>query len=440
MKISLLIAALILIGTSFFGWSGQQRLTAAREDHARLVEEAERLGIDAAEGASGSVQSVHAKSRRDEGGDKTAEAKAFAAKLVAFAKEMEEMQKSGTQPDESMQKRIFEILDGMLALDGSQLKILVAELRVAPGLNDEMRTGILGFAVMMLANDHPAAALALFTESSELMKDAGSSRHVISSALARWAQDDPMAALEWIRKNSKEHPDLVTDQTKRSVLAGAARQDPGLAFSLLGELDAKDRTMAVHGIAESATTSEQRKAVLMSLREHMKTLGPDAAASLSASTLNALGQGVSQEGHEAALAWLEGAGLSPEEKAAFAQGVQPWQAKGETGKWIEWMSKELPAEQTTQRVTLFMNQWARDDFKAAGQWLNNFQDGAAKDAAVKSYADTVAPYEPASAAEWALTLPEGQERKDLLTKIHGEWKSKDEAAAAEFARENGIGE
>ncbi len=441
MKISLLIAALILLSASFFGWQAHGKLAGVRESHARLVEEARALGMDTAEAGTGSSKAAQTKSRRGDELDKPAQVKAFAAKLMAFAKEMEEAQKNGNQPDENMQKRIFEIIDEMLTLDASQLKLLVAELRSAPGINDEMRTGILGFSIMMLANDHPAAALALFTESAELMKGQGSQQHVITAALARLVQDDPIAALEWIRKNAKDHPDLVTDHSKRGVLAGAARQDPKLAFSLIAELDLKDgSTMAIHGIAETATTTEQRKAVLAAMREHVGTLEGKAAESIRQATLSALGQNLSRQGHEAATEWLENAGLSPEEKTDFIQGVQPWQTKDETGKWIGWMADNVPAEQMEGRVSLLMNQWTQDDYKAAGLWLNDFKDGPAKEAAVRSYAGTVAPYEPATAAEWALTLPEGNGRGELLKKIHQEWKGKDEAAAAEFARQHGIGE
>jgi hypothetical protein len=441
MKVSLLSAALILIAASFFGWQGHARLVDAREDHGRLVAEAEAMGLDASGTANGADgKAAQTKTRRDDPGDKAAVVKAFSAKLVAFAKEMEAMQKEGKQPDEDMQKRMFEVLEVMLSLDAAQLKLLVAEIRGTTDLSDEMRTGILGFAVMMLANDHPAAALAIFTESGDLMKETGSSQHVISSAVARLAQEDPMAALDWIRKNSKEHPEMVTDQTKRGVLAGAARQDPKLAFSLIAELGFEDGSRAVGSIVETATTTEQRKAVLAAMRDHAKTLGPEAAAAITKETLKELGQGLSRQGHDGTVAWLKESGLSPEETADFAEGVQPWQTKSETGKWIGWLAENVPGDKMEIRVTLFMNQWARDDYKAAGLWLNDFKDGPAKDAAVKSYADSVAPYEPASAAEWALTLPEGEERKKLLISIHDQWKSKDAEAAAEFARENGIGE
>ena len=61
-------------------------------------------------------------------------------------------------------------------------------------------------------------------------------------------------------------------------------------------------------------------------------------------------------------------------------------------------------------------------------------------AAVRAYAKTVAPYEPQTAANWALTLPAGDERTGLLKTIHGHWKSQDEAAAARFAEQHGLEE
>jgi hypothetical protein len=437
MKVSLLLAALILIAASVLGWRGHTRLAEVRTEHDRLVEEGRVLGIDAgaAAGDSGGAQT---KSRRSEVVDKPAKVKAFAGELMAFAKEMEAMQKSGQQPGEGMQKRIFEIIDKMLDLDAAELKLLVGEIRSASDINDEMRSGILGFAVMMLANDHPAAALAIFTESGDLMKDQGNSQHVLSSAIARLAQDDPMAALDWIRKNSKTHPDLVGEQTKRGVLAGAARQDPKLAFSLIAELGFESSHMAVRSIVDTATSTEERKAVLAAMREHVKTLAGDAAKQMKEQTLNTLGQNISQAGYDSAMTWIGEANLSEEEMAEFAQGVQPWQTKAETGKWITWMSEKFPKEEMAPRMSMLMRQWANDDYKAAGEWLNDFKNGPTKDVAVKSYADAVLPYDPAAAAEWAVTMPAGKEKTDLMGNIYRQWKSKDEAAAAEFAREHGI--
>ena len=61
-------------------------------------------------------------------------------------------------------------------------------------------------------------------------------RWMISSALTKWASKDPLAALDWIRQNSENHPELVSEDAKEAVVAGAAATDPALAFRLLAEL------------------------------------------------------------------------------------------------------------------------------------------------------------------------------------------------------------
>jgi len=441
MKLSLLFAALILIAASFFGWRDHRQLSSARVDHARLVEEAQALGLEAGDPGKDGKRSSQSRGKRDGKPDREAQVKAFAAKLAAFANEMKAMEKSGVQPDEEMQKRIFAIMEEMLALDAAQLKILVAELRVAPGLDGEMRSGIVGFAIMSLANDHPASALALFTESSDLFKNDGMSGHVVTAALSRWSQDDPMAALEWIRKNSKDHPDLASDPTKRGVLTGAARQDPKLAFALITELGLEKDGMVGNSIVESAATPAERIAVLAALREHLKTMSdPEARAQLLSSTMASLGQKAAAEGFDSAVAWFESSATDKEELTAFADSLNPWTTKADTGKWLDWMADKLPPERISSKVDNLVREWTRDDYKAAGVWLNDSEEGPVKEAAVLSFAKTVAPYEPASAAQWALTLPEGKERESLLREVRDQWKKKDEAAAADFTRENGIPE
>lgn len=442
MKLSLILSGIILLAAGFFGWQGYERLATARGENARLTHEAEELGLETTGlAATGGGKAATAKVRRGGGAseqDKTAHAKDFAAKLIAFAREMEEAQKSGQQPDQEMQKRIMDLIGGILDLDANQLKVLVNEVRDAPDMSADMRSGMVGFAVMMLANDHPATALNLLAESSDLLKESGMSRHVVAGALQKWAESDPKAAIEWTRKNAKDHPEMVTDETKKGILAGAARLDPALAFTLVTELDLKDGSSLGSAVAEAANTPEQRTAVMAALREHLKTLdGKDRLAMLS-TTMSALGGKAAQEGFSASTAWLGSTNLSAEEFEGFANGISYWQAKGDTGKWLDWMDGKVPADKLDNKVRSLMDQWTQQDYKAAGQWINDTKDGPVKNAAIRSYANSVAPYEPASAAEWALTLPENPERQELLGTIHAQWVKKDPAAAAKFAKENGL--
>lgn len=435
MKFSIALSALILVVGAGLGWRDHQRLETLRETHRQLAAEAELLGISTA--PSDAAEPLVTKRKRE---DREAVARNAAAEFVAFAKEMEAHEKAGT--GESLQPRIMEMMALMMSLDSSQLKILIAELRASKELKDEMRQGLIGFSIMTLASDHPQAALALFTGSADLFEDGGMGGHVISSALSRWAKDDPMAALDWVRKNAEKHPDLVTEDAKRGLVSGAAMHDPKLAFKLIGELGLKDSSSAVSGIFSVAKSSEDRTAVLAALRDHVSALPPGIERGKTFSdALSSFGSSLAEEGFEFATRWIDAAGFTSEELGNLAGGMDHSVKTSETGQWIQWMNDTLPPEKIGQSVSGLARRWTENDYQAAGTWLAAAPEGPAKLASVKAYATTIARYEPEVAAQWALTLPAGKDRIETLLTIHGNWPRKDPAdkeAAAAFAREHGI--
>ena len=167
MKAPLVLTIIILAAGSFWGVHEHQVLTTLREKHRQVTQEAAALGVSA--DLSKPFTPTKATKRPRE--DSSRKAKDFANTLVAFAKEMKEMEKNGKQPDPDTQKRIMEMMDGMLSLNGEELKILIAEMRGRTDMDDEMRKGMIGFSIMMLAQQHPETALAIFTESSDLLDD-----------------------------------------------------------------------------------------------------------------------------------------------------------------------------------------------------------------------------------------------------------------------------
>lgn len=440
MKASLTLTALILAVAGVIGWQNHVKLEDARTVRSRLAEEARDLGFDAGELVKSGASPRRMKSQREANGEKEAQAKDFAKRLADFASEMRALEKQGGQPGVEMQKRIFAIIDEMLKLDAAQLKVLVAELKTAPGLDEETRRGIIGFAIMSLSDRQPAAALTLYVESSEILGGRGSQvDHLMRTALAKWAEDDPSAAMEWYRSNSKEHPDVVTSRVRLGIVSGAARQDPRLAFKLIGELGLSSDNEAGGTMARQAKTPAEKTALLAALRDHLTgSTDAEANAALRRFTMEGMAEKMAEEGYDASASWLGSAGLSQEEAQATAKGLRSWQTKGDTGKWIDWMADKLPEEDFKQKVNEMMTDWTRRDYKAAGEWINASKDGPARQAAARTYAITVAPYEPESAAQWAETLPAGSDRDEAFKSIHAEWKKKDEAAAAEFARKNGI--
>ena len=434
-KISIAISLLILAAAAVLGWSDQQRLTAMRAGHAKLVAEAALLGITLDPAAAGGPVRSTKRGRAD----REAEARAAAVEIIAFAREMEEMQQKGGTPDEATRKRWLNFMERMMSLDAAHLKILIAELRGAKDLKDETFRGLIGFSIMTLANDHPQAAIAIFTESADLLKESGMGNQVISSALTHWAKDDPLAAVEWVRANGTKFPELVNDDAKRGIISGTAVNDPKLAFKLIGELGLKDPSQAVSNIMKAAVTAEMRNASLAALREYAAASPDEVIRDRTVSdALSGMTYQLTREGFIAATRWLDSAGLSEKELEGFVSGGLAGSNRyEETGKWIEWSGEKLPEPSGT--ISQLVRQWTRNDFQAAGKWLATTPDGPTKNVSIRAYAETVSQYEPETAAQWAMTLPPGKDREQTLRNIHGKWPKEDAAAREAFAKEHGIG-
>lgn len=440
MRFSIALSLLILAIGALVGWQEHQRLVVVRASHAKLVAEAAGSGvsIDPAHPEDGVRVTKRERENKDE------DARKAAARFIAFAREMQAAQETGEESDEGNQKKVIDLMDLMMSLDAAQLKIVIAEIRASKDLKDDMRQGLIGFSIMTLANDHPQAALALFTESSDLMKGNGMSEHVISSSLAKWAKDDPMAALEWVRKNGEKFPDLVNDDAKRGMISGAAANDPKLAFQLIGELGLKNSNDAIRSIVDAATTPEQRTATLAALREHLAAMTDEKArAEASNNAVQSLASNAAKDGFESGSKWIESAGLTPEQLANLGSSGFSWSVKGDdTGKWVEWMGKTLPAGNVSgSGIRNMVSNWTQNDYQAAGKWLSSTPDGPAKNISIRSYAETVSKYEPETAAQWAMTLPPGKDREHTLATIYQNWPKDDDAskAAAEaFRAEHGI--
>lgn len=435
MKWSIGVSILILALGVATGLVHQKHLTKLQEDRLQLVAQAKKLGISTDLAALSGEARITKRQRED----RENQTHALTADLVAFARQMEAHDKGGIGTDETIQNRGMEIMAKLLELDASQIKVLITGLRDDKSLSSGTRSDMIGLTLTMLGEDHPLAALEFLMGSSGLPVGSPVAKRVVASTLARWANQDPLAALDWVRKNSDEHPDLTDDETKQGIIAGAARSDPKLAFKLISETNLDDKAAAVQSLVEAGKTPEQRTAILDALREHLATIPEQAdREELLKESLESMGRNISEESFTAVQSWLAASKLSPQESAQFAAGLSYFNTKQDTGRWIDWMAENLPKEQLRENVDNLIGQWTQQDYQAAGKWLAGAADGPAKNASVSIYAATVAEYEPRTAVQWALTLPDGHERQATFEAIYQNWPKNDAAAALAFAREHGI--
>jgi hypothetical protein len=431
MKFSLAASLLILVIGGATGLMQRGQGTQLRKEHAGLVAKARELGI------STDVQTGDERLTKRQRDESVKRAGLLGGELAAFAKEMEQHEKNGGEHDEAFEKRAREMMTRLMELDAAGLKQVIAGLRDDAGLSDEMRRNLIGFSIMMLGESHPASAMAIYSESSDLLAGGPMGEHVAIATLESWAKTDPMAAIAWMRKNAGT--DLADETAKTAIISGLAANDPHEAFRMLAEIKPEDESSAIQILMESGKTPEQRTALLDALRGHLLTL-PDGMdrEELLAESLESLARNLTGERYDAVKSWLDASKLTPEQTSQFAAGLSYFNTKDDTGRWIDWMAENLPKDDIAENVDNLIGQWTQQDYLAAGRWLTAAPEGPAKDAAISTYAQTVAEYEPQTAVQWAMTLPAGQERQDTLEAIYQNWPKRDAAAAAAFAKEHGI--
>ncbi len=439
MRIPIVVSVLVLAAAAGLGWRDHLRLASVQATHRELVAQAAALGIalDPADPA----ERVRTTKRPRE--DRDAGAKDAAAGFIVYAKEMQALGgKLGMPLDEATRKRMMDQMDRMMALDGSQLKVVIAELCA----NSPPQIDLIDFSIKRLAKDYPQQALAILTDSPGLLDlihrtTNGQAENLIQNVLKGWANNDPLAAIEWFRKNGGKLPDYLANPAAWGLISGSASSDPKLAFQLVGELGF-DAGIFVPSIARKrAKTPEQRAATLAALRE-WRAAAPDDKASEDAAgeaiRLLAFGESYQPNDFDHVTRWVDAANFSPQELESLTQGVERSLKLDETGKWIEWLGKTLLADAVNEFIFRLVSKWSERNYEAAGNWLATAPASPARHIAACAYAETIITKDPATAIEWALSVPEGEERDRTLKKLYEKWPKEDSAARHAFAEEHGI--
>ncbi len=429
MKIPLIITLAILAISAAAGWRNQRELAAANRDYEQLSRQARSAGI-ATDGAR------RARPHRSQALD----FKSLAAGLIGFAKELERQpEPPDTKSSDDRELRMLDWQRRLLALDPAAMKAIIEEINATGDMREETRQDLLSLVLQTLAESHPQAALENLSDSPDLLKNPQARADVASIALVHGMETSPAETTAWYKAHRDLFPGEAGAEVTRRMLQGTSLIEPKLAFGLIGELEIADVEHAVGAICWIAHTPARRGAALAAFREYLKIL-PDSAnrETIVFEGNRTLIRDSFYDGFENATRWIGSAGFSQQELETFASRlffIPPEDA----GKYLDWLIRTIPTEMTATRTVpeQFIG-WVQADYQAAGEWLSSTADGPAKTAATATYASALASNHPATAAQWALTLPSGEARDRLLPQIYQSWSKTDPAAAAAFAERNGI--
>jgi len=338
----------------------------------------------------------------------------------AIAAAAESMERSKWQ--EAVDPAAIRFIEEMLKLDGEARMKLFLQIKDHSGIQDEEKKELLSILLRASADSNPKMVLRLLRENPELIS---MGRDAANMAMRSWARTDPYAALDWIR-NMADRRDLVTSQLKAALIAGVGSVDVARGFKILAELGDYNND-AVRSLAQEADTAEERTAVLTEMRKLAVTLAPSMERTRleNAMTITLLDKAV-KDGFRNGSRWISEAGFPPESLGSSPSFSYRKMKNGETGDWIDWIGVQFQPETGRATISNLMTDWMKEDYESASLWLQGRDPGPTKDTAVASFLTFAAKSNPTEARRWAMSLPDGTERRkgmDLIEAIISEAKA-----------------
>lgn len=413
MKRSLVFSCALLAIGGFWAWQNQQLLEDALHQKSHAIAAAVAAGISPEAVQAGTAFHTKRRALRQEND----EVKNLLGKIRALGQDGKDP-RSLMDPESEFQKSKKEIREEIEALGSEQLMALIHELLAGSPLG-EIERGLMITSFICLTQKDPQQATLQLVENWERLKGIEKMDKVLGLAFLRWSTSDPADVDDWIQLNRDKIREMANEQTKRSILQGIAMTEPGRAFGLISALQPPDLANAISGILMESEiiTMDLRDKRVKEWRDYISKLPGPEGEELARSTAGNFAWWASFEGFEKGSKWLGASGFTRDELAAIASELDLEEIHKEPGRWIDWIGSQLLPDKAAEPIQNLVREWTQVDYQAAGKWLVNTPDGPTKNAAVRSYAETVAKVDPEVAKQWALTLPPGTEREETLQRI-----------------------
>ncbi|HUR59240.1 MAG TPA: hypothetical protein VM029_16100 [Opitutaceae bacterium] len=296
-----------------------------------------------------------------------------------------------------------------------------------------------------IGKTNPALAINLAHELGRTDRDKAA---WVTNAMQQWADRDPAAAFQWLRRLTNDRMQELAGGELGSVVFGAmAARDPQMVVAHLDDLlrngngsESVSTPVAVHlGLAALVEHGKINlaKSVVESWAKDPLKLTLEAAAFETVAT--SLVKTQPRESGE----WLRSLPATAERDAAFATFAASW-AKHDPRGALEW-AETLPAahgQQAALRRTV--SDWIEEFPDQVAGWLGDYLARVPPGAAADTLIETVINNSPTlrsapqSALQWTNLISDPAKRVDYHATIALRWAEQDARAALEFVAQSRV--
>jgi hypothetical protein len=398
MKVLRVIFLLILVALIWSGARKQSAVVHLQTEHETLVARATAIGLPERESDGPREPGRVAKRSTLAGKIPAADLK---NELVSAYQRLKSLEVE-TDPETRLkvEEEVREWIGRLIDLSSKELKQVVNDLLDDASLAEKDRSALLSVVLSLASTlqSETAAELALAHRES-----GGDIRGIIRN----WASLEPAGAFAWLEKNKEAIGKDYSKAWEEAVKQSASR-DPALAlYSLANMQDTKARERMAGDFAASLKDDSSRMAMLEEIRRSQMVHGV-----WGIKLWESIGNNLANGSPDSSAVVK---GLSPGECELISGAVlTSGQSLNHAEAWLDWSrNSHLPMDPFSP-VPPLLTRWINDDYQAAGEWINKQPAGEFRNAAAANYARMMAKRFPATARDWAATLPEGPEKRRLL--------------------------
>ncbi|MEO6741081.1 MAG: hypothetical protein ABIP20_12570, partial [Chthoniobacteraceae bacterium] len=252
---------------------------------------------------------------------------------------------------------------------------------------------------------------------------------VMPSVLGTWARSNPEEAWKWFTaEHSQDSGDRRQMLALNTLFTGMAAADLDAALARAATLDEQSHAAALLGIASSAQDDTSRRRLL----DRSAALPPDQRARIQR---NIASQWAMSD-PEADVGWIRS--LPADEQKPLRESAGQMMLMVNPGLGAEILLEGAADHDKPRLYDRVAGQWAQQDVRAAGEWLNQQPQGPELDGARRSFAAVAAQRDPAAAFDWARSVQDEQQRTASITQIYQVWRNRDSKAADAALNTSGL--
>lgn len=233
----------------------------------------------------------------------------------------------------------------------------------------------------------------------------------------------------------------------QGLVSGMARNDPAGATDYVIQMDA-ERAAQAEGGDNPGDDRWRNFAVdrqVESIANVLMMRGIDEATSwaetlpegaVKSSAFDRVAEDYAQQDPVAAANWVS-RHADQEWAGRAVREVAEEYARNDPSAAVEW-AETLPEQHQGSALRESFERWTREDAVAAGEYLTGMSDGAARDAAVSSFAGALDREDPQTAASWAATIGDEGARNQTLEAVARSWMRTNKEEAQTWLPNSGL--